>query len=511
MKEISNVIVSWYQQHKRDLPWRKDKDPYHVWVSEIMLQQTRIEAVKDYYMRFMEALPTIEDLANVSEDYLLKLWEGLGYYNRARNLQKAAKKIVQDNQGIFPDTYEEMLALPGIGEYTAGAIASICFDRKCVAIDGNVLRVFMRLTNCSDNILEERVRKRVKEQLLEIVPEKTGDFNEGLMELGETICLPTTLPNCSICPLTRYCKSYHQNTMTILPVRIKETKKTTEDITVLLFQCQDKIALSYRKEQSLLKNMWEFPNLCGNYSQQKLQKLLASYPLAGKIVQGPLHKHVFTHKIWQMTSYFIPVQTQVANYTWVSIEEALNTYAIPMAFQPFLKALKAKQQPKEMKKQIIHPLKPIYNTQSQVLLLGSLPSIKSREEKFYYAHPQNRFWKVLASVLQEEVPTTKQEKTAMLLTHQLALWDVIHSCSIIGSSDASITDVKVNHLQEILKHSKIKYIFTTGKTAKKYYDKYCFKETGIEAINLPSTSPANAAYTLEKLIEAYQQIINVKN
>ena len=203
MKKIVSPLLEWYSKNKRELPWRKDKDPYHVWISEIMLQQTRIEAVKEYYKRFMDKVPTIEDLSKIEEDELLKLWEGLGYYNRARNLKKAAVEIMEKYQGKFPSQYEEILTLPGIGEYTAGAISSICFQKKEVAVDGNVMRVYARVCKQDIDVTDSKVKKEVGEEIRKILPDTPGDFNEAIMELGETICLPNAIPKCMECPLSK--------------------------------------------------------------------------------------------------------------------------------------------------------------------------------------------------------------------------------------------------------------------------------------------------------------------
>ena len=338
MKEVAQKLVKWYQQNKRELPWRKDKNPYHVWISEIMLQQTRIEAVKNYYTRFMTSFPNIHALATAKEEQVLKLWEGLGYYNRARNLQKAAQIIEEQYGGKFPTQYEEILSLPGIGEYTAGAIASICFNEKAVAVDGNVLRVYMRLTNCQGNVLEPKVKKRVSLELMKILPDDSGDFNEGLMELGEIICLPTT-PLCEQCPIQRYCKAYQQQTQTSLPTRIKKENKKEENLTVFLLYYQQNIALSYRDQQTLLKNLWQFPNVEKTMDQEAILSWLKMQNVEGNIQGKIQNRHVFTHKIWNMTGYLIAVDNMIPTYTWVSLEEAREKYTIPTAFQPFLNYL----------------------------------------------------------------------------------------------------------------------------------------------------------------------------
>ena len=265
-------LLNWYQKNKRDLPWRKDQNPYHVWISEIMLQQTRIEAVIGYYDRFIKRLPSIQDLAQINDDELLKLWEGLGYYTRARNLKKAAIMIMEEYDGIFPNTFEQIMSLPGIGEYTASAIGSICFSLKEVTIDGNVLRVYMRLQNCYDNVDDLKIRRKVRNELQKIMPEEAGDFNQALMELGETICLPNGIPKCSECPLKNFCKSYQNDTYLELPIKNKKKDKKEEKYTILLFYYKSQFVLEKRKESGLLQNLWQFPNIQGHLTKKQIFK-----------------------------------------------------------------------------------------------------------------------------------------------------------------------------------------------------------------------------------------------
>ena len=261
LKEIVEPIVRWYQKQEKILPWKQDKEPYHVWVSEIMLQQTRIEAVKKYYTRFMKTLPTIQDLANVSEEKLLKLWEGLGYYSRARNLKKAAIQIEENYKGKMPTSYAELLKLSGIGEYTAGAIASISYQEKVPAIDGNVLRVISRVLASKEDVLLPETKKEITKKLSEIMPEEAGDFNEGLMELGETICIPNTIPLCEKCPIQPFCIANKENLTNEIPVRIKKQKRRIEEKTVFIVKNKDEIAIRKREKTGILANLYEFPNV----------------------------------------------------------------------------------------------------------------------------------------------------------------------------------------------------------------------------------------------------------
>ena len=261
LEKIVKPIVKWYQEQEKILPWKQDKEPYHIWISEIMLQQTRIEAVKKYYTRFMEELPTIQHLAKVSDEKLLKLWEGLGYYNRAKNLKKAAIQIEENYKGQMPTSYAELLNLSGIGEYTAGAIASISYQEKVPAVDGNVLRVVSRVLASKDDVLSPETKKRITKKLLEIMPDESGDFNEGLMELGEKICLPNTIPLCEKCPIQQFCIANKENLTNEIPVRIKKQKRKVEKRTVFIVKYKDEIAIRKREKTGILANLYEFPNV----------------------------------------------------------------------------------------------------------------------------------------------------------------------------------------------------------------------------------------------------------
>ena len=261
LQPIVEPIVKWYQKQEKLLPWKQDKEPYHIWVSEIMLQQTRIEAVKKYYTRFMKELPTIQDLAVVPEEKLLKLWEGLGYYSRAKNLKKAAIQIQENNHGKMPTSYVELLKLPGIGEYTAGAIASISYNEKVPAVDGNVLRVVSRVLASKEDVLLPETKKKITNKLLEIMPDEAGDFNEGLMELGEKVCLPNTVPLCATCPIQEFCMANKENLTNEIPVRAKKQKRKIENKTVFILKYKNEIAIRKREKTGILANLYEFPNV----------------------------------------------------------------------------------------------------------------------------------------------------------------------------------------------------------------------------------------------------------
>lgn len=340
MEQMNLYLLNWYQQNKRDLPWRKDQNPYHVWISEIMLQQTRIEAVIGYYDRFIKRLPSIQNLAQINDDELLKLWEGLGYYTRARNLKKAAIMIMEEYDGIFPNTFEQIMSLPGIGEYTASAIGSICFSLKEVTIDGNVLRVYMRLQNCYDNVDDLKIRRKVRNELQKIMPEEAGDFNQALMELGETICLPNGIPKCSECPLKNFCKSYQNDTYLELPIKNKKKDKKEEKYTILLFYYKSQFVLEKRKESGLLQNLWQFPNIQGHLTKKQLENYLKENKIKFlKVKKSVSYTHIFTHKRWNMISYMVELDKNDYNMNWNDLK-TLKERAIPTAFMPFLKELK---------------------------------------------------------------------------------------------------------------------------------------------------------------------------
>ena len=330
-------LLKWFIQNRRMFPWRQDKDPYHVWVSEIMLQQTRIEAAKEYYIRFMKELPDVQSLCDVSQEKLLKLWEGLGYYSRAKNLHKAAKAIVEQYSGHFPDHYRDLLKLSGIGEYTAGAIASICFGEKVPAVDGNVLRVLSRILGSDKNVLLPEVKKEMTALLCAVMPEEAGDFNEALMELGETVCLPNGAPDCDHCPLQKFCIAYEKDLTKELPVRIKKQTRTTEYMTVLLIvSSQGHIALEKRTEKGLLSGMYQLPNLSGRAEINSIAVILEQWHLKVlSIEELGEAKHIFTHKEWRMKGVRVVTENESECFLWASKEDLHEKYPLPTAFRHF--------------------------------------------------------------------------------------------------------------------------------------------------------------------------------
>lgn len=340
MQDMVDKLLNWYRDNKRELPWRFDKDPYHVWISEIMLQQTRIEAVLSYYKRFMVQLPTISSLANVDEDKLLKLWEGLGYYNRARNLKRTAVIIMEEYGGVFPTTYSEIIKLPGIGEYTASAISSICFGEKQVTVDGNVMRVFTRFYNDLSNVSKDSTRKNIRDFLLSVVPDDAGDFNEGLMELGEVICIPNGMPKCDICPLKNNCKAYKNGNYFLYPVKNEKGKKEEIEMTVFIPIWDNKVVVRKRKELGLLHGLYEFPNIMDSKSISEIKDLSSEFGKVYDVQKSITYTHVFTHKKWKMQAYFVFLESVNCRSLFYSISDIENSFALPTAFSPFLYQLK---------------------------------------------------------------------------------------------------------------------------------------------------------------------------
>lgn len=331
------ALILWYEAHKRELPWRQDREPYHVWLSEIMLQQTRVEAVKEYYRRFVTALPTIPDLAEAPEEQILKLWEGLGYYNRVRNLQKAAQTICADYTGVFPSEYAQIRRLSGIGDYTAGAIASICFDAPTPAVDGNVLRVYSRLLADDANIDLQTTKKRITGKLQETYPRKNpGIATQALMELGATVCVPNGAPRCDVCPVAEICQARKQDTWRNLPVRSEKKKRKIVDKTVFILLTEDTVALHKRSASGLLAGMWEFPNVDVKLDKQEAVTQVTGWQTEPvDLLMQTSYTHIFSHVEWHMTAYYIRCRKTNKKWKWVTKESLDETYALPSAFRPF--------------------------------------------------------------------------------------------------------------------------------------------------------------------------------
>lgn len=330
---LPSVLLPWYEDHKRDLPWRRDRDPYHIWISEIMLQQTRVEAVKGYYARFLEALPDISSLAACDDDALRKLWEGLGYYTRVRNLKKAANVIMDRFGGVFPRSHGDVLSLPGIGDYTAGAICSIAFNEKTPAVDGNVLRVISRLCNDDTPIDSPAFKKEVTTSLLDIYPEDAGAFTQALMELGATLCGPNRAPDCENCPCKGFCQGYLAGTAEKLPVKSPKKGRKSEELTVFILRCGDRYAVEKRPDKGLLASLWQFPNVPGTLETAQAVKTV-NLPVSDVLRQADKN-HIFTHIEWKMRGYYLTVREVNQAYTWLTVEEIEKNIALPTAFRQF--------------------------------------------------------------------------------------------------------------------------------------------------------------------------------
>ncbi len=336
LSQLPEILLPWYEAHKRDLPWRKSKEPYKVWVSEIMLQQTRVEAVKGYYARFLEALPNVEALAQCPEEELYKLWEGLGYYSRVRNLQKAAQVVISQYGGEFPQDHVQVLALPGIGDYTAGAICSICFNQPTPAVDGNVLRLLSRLQNDPSPIDLPQTKKEANRLLAELYPPQAGAFTQALMELGATVCGPNRAPDCANCPCQEICQGYAQGTAASLPVKAPKKQKRQEEKTVFVLSCSGHWALEKRPAKGLLAGLWQFPNVPGHLSLKEALVLLDSWGLRTQELGKELsRKHIFTHIQWNMKGLYLEVADTVGPFQWFTEAEINETAALPTAFRQF--------------------------------------------------------------------------------------------------------------------------------------------------------------------------------
>lgn len=336
LSKLTAPLLWWYDLHRRTLPWREVVTPYRTWVSEIMLQQTRVTAAIPYFDRFMAELPTVELLANIPEERLFKLWEGLGYYSRARNLQKAAKIVCEQYGGELPQSVAELVKLPGIGAYTAAAIASINFAEPIAAVDGNLLRVAARVSGCGDDVMDAKVRKDFQRRLDAVIDrERPGAYNQAMMDLGATVCLPNGAPLCTNCPAQGFCEAYRQGLTELLPVRAAKKTRHVEERTVFVVRCGNTVAVRTRPNTGLLASLTEFPNVSGSLDEAGAAITLAQWGLTARRIE-PIGtaKHVFTHIEWQMKGYFTEVKGENDAFRWVPRDE-LDTLAIPTAFKKF--------------------------------------------------------------------------------------------------------------------------------------------------------------------------------
>ena len=349
--EMGSALIGWFRKNKRTMAWRSDPTPYHVWVSEIMLQQTRVDTVHAYYARFLEAFPTVGALAEAKEEVLLKQWEGLGYYSRARNLQKAAQRVVQEYGGTIPDSFYELVKLPGVGSYTAGAILSIAFHKRFPVVDGNVLRVLSRVLGRTDDIRDARTKAEFEKELkafLESVPFDPGEFNQGLMELGALVCVPNGRPKCEHCPWAKTCAALKGGDPERLPVSSPKAEKKTEEKTVFLVYEKDRLLVVRRSGKDVLNRLFGFPSMDGSLSSEKVRELFPED--FASVRRLPDRKHVFTHKIWEMTCFEIRLpafdalkerffrtvaggEDTLSAYRFVGKEELEKEIALPTAFR----------------------------------------------------------------------------------------------------------------------------------------------------------------------------------
>ena len=337
IEQLPIPLLEWYRDNARTLPWREDPTPYHVWVSEIMLQQTRVAAVLDYYARFMAELPDVAALAQVPEGRLMKLWQGLGYYSRARNLQAAARQIMEEYGGVFPSQYDQVRALKGVGDYTAGAICSIAFRQPVPAVDGNVLRVVTRINGDERDITAQATKRAIAAQLSPIIPLHAPDkFTQAMMELGATVCLPNGAPQCQRCPARDFCVACAQDSWSRIPVKAPKRPRRIEERTVWLLVYENRVALRQRPPKGLLAGLWEFPN-----------ELEGQLPLewTGDMPQGHfggVARHIFSHVEWHLTAQVVRLEEDQlpTGWVWCTWQELTDIYAVPNAFSGVMDVVK---------------------------------------------------------------------------------------------------------------------------------------------------------------------------
>lgn len=346
LNNIVQPLLEWYRDNRRQLPWRDQNNAYYTWVSEIMLQQTRVEAVKPYFKRFIGELPDIQALAACPEEKLMKLWEGLGYYNRVRNMQLAAQTVVSAYGGKLPAFYKQLLELKGIGNYTAGAIASIAYQIPVPAVDGNVLRVLSRITEDRQDIMKQSVRRQAEEKLQEVIPQECpGDFNQAMMELGAVVCVPNGPARCEGCPIAKFCLAYQHGTVEELPVKAPKKQRSLENRTVLVIQDGEKTVIQKRPKKGLLAGLYELPNLGGHLSRDEVLAEVERMQLEPLYIEKlPDAKHVFSHIEWRMTGYRIRVASLDTDrempFIFAEKKQSERQYAIPSAFRAYVKYMK---------------------------------------------------------------------------------------------------------------------------------------------------------------------------
>lgn len=353
---LQTDLLKWFEKSQRDLPFRRTRNPYYIWISEIMAQQTQIDTLIPYYNRFIAKFPTIFSLAQASVDEVIKTWEGLGYYSRARNLHRAARIIVSDYEGNIPDRFAELIKLPGIGPYTGGAIASIAFNEKVSAVDGNVLRVISRYGNSFDDIGDAKTKKQMTAFIEGILPDAAGDFNEALMELGAVICTPQS-PKCLICPICGGCQSHAAGTTGQLPVKMKKTKQLTKKMEVGIVKQNSCLFFVRRPDSGLLSGMWSFPitETVAGHGHDIKKKLAENFPELNEPIFIGTNRHVFSHIIWEMSVYGFDLDDTIrettsnpylvsnqertqADHQFKSLSQ-IDDLALPVAFSKLLDQL----------------------------------------------------------------------------------------------------------------------------------------------------------------------------
>ncbi|RRD95542.1 A/G-specific adenine glycosylase [Clostridiales bacterium COT073_COT-073] len=362
--QLTAAVLRHYDRHKRELPWRDSGNPYYVWLSEIMLQQTRVEAVKQYFNRFIMALPDISALADCDEEHLLKLWEGLGYYSRARNLKKAAQQIIDQFQGQLPRTKQELLSLAGIGSYTAAAIASICFGQSEVALDGNLIRVFSRILMVAEDFSKQSAKKKLENMILDYLPlKRPGDFNQAIMDIGATICLPNGKPLCHKCPVAEWCMAHQSGMELSYPPKKEKKSRKIEKRTVLVIQQADRVYLQKRTHKGVLHGLWEFPSVPGHIDRQEAREQIQEYlPLNVEIAEIRAFlpaNHIFSHLQWDMISYWAILKERSA------VAETRQTYQVSQG---------SGRKPGQVGKSISGKTNQIWAGKKEINLQLSLPS-----------------------------------------------------------------------------------------------------------------------------------------
>ena len=337
LERLHAPLLDWYADHRRVLPWREEPSPYRTWVSEIMLQQTRVSAVLPYFERFLRELPDVFALSAVSEERLYKLWEGLGYYSRARNLRRAAQIVAEQYGGALPRSVDELKKLPGIGDYTASAIASINFGAPEPAVDGNLLRVTARIVLCAEDVTDAKVKRMFRDRLAASIDRvRPGMWNQAMMDLGATVCLPNGAPLCAACPARGFCAAYREGMTERLPVRAEKKKRRAEERTVFLLLRGGALAVRQRPDTGLLAGLTEFPNVTGSLDEAGARVTLAQWGLeAQSLVPCGTAKHVFTHIEWQMKGYIAEVAGDGPDdFRWADAR-TFETLAVPSAFRSF--------------------------------------------------------------------------------------------------------------------------------------------------------------------------------